>query len=67
MTNYCLQRDPETCTDCGCCDRVLTGFRTVNDGKIQISESNYQKEHVRDAISNIIKICPTESISLVSA
>jgi len=65
MSNYCLQRDPETCIDCGTCDRILTGFRTVNNGKIQISESNYQKDHVRAAVDSIINICPSESISLI--
>lgn len=64
MPNYCLQRDEETCIDCGTCDRILTGFRTINKGKIHISESNYGKEHVQEAIRSIISMCPSESISI---
>lgn len=66
MPNYLLKRDAESCNDCGACDIILTGFRNVNNGCIQISEGNYSKEHVKDAIDKIIKICPAEAISLVS-
>jgi len=64
MRSYSLQRDAETCTDCCVCDRILTGFRTVNGGKIQNSESNYHKDHVQEAIRSIIAACPSESISI---
>ena len=64
MASYSLQRDEETCNDCGICERVLTGFRTINGGKVNISESNYKKDHVQAAIKDIISMCPSESISL---
>jgi ferredoxin len=63
--SYCLQVDHEICNDCGICDRVLTGFRTNNQGRIYISESNYEKEHVREAVSNVIEFCPEDAISIV--
>ena len=61
---YCLQVDREVCNDCGICDKMLTGFLSNNNGRIQISGSNYQKEHVAEAVHSVIKCCPEEAISL---
>ena len=63
--SYCLQVDHEICNGCGICDRVLTGFRTNNQGRIYISERNYGKEHVRYAMASVISNCPENAIGMI--
>jgi len=64
VRSYLLIHNMERCTDCGMCSCHLPTFLTEHDGTVIVSESNFNKEPIREAILNAIEDCPNNAISI---
>jgi len=51
--------------ECGTCDLILPGFRTLKNNSLFISGENFAKESVIEAVHSVIKSCPSGAISIV--
>ena len=61
-----LTADSEKCKGCACVVRVPCFLAGIPDKAIFISESRYEEEEIRRAVSDTIKACPQNAVVLIS-
>lgn len=60
---YVLICDSNACKKCYHCETLVAGFRKVYDGCLFISETNIQREEVRQAVDSLVSGCPHKAIT----
>jgi len=60
---HVLKMDKSKCENCGSCEKILPRFKTIYEGRIDVSDWALEREDVKAGIALVVNSCPTKAIS----
>jgi hypothetical protein len=62
--NY-LVSDETKCSDCGNCENLLHGFKSIYNGRLLLAKVWIDNEDVKESIDSLKQSCPNKAIDII--